>query len=206
VPIVALLVLLITERARIGSLVMTASWILGNFLAISIAVFFSSSFPPPRAGLDLGWEAALTFILGVGLLVTAVFARMARVRRPSDQGPPAWVRSADNLGPVGGSALALSNAMTSPKNLALVISAGRIISGSTNRASVIWESILLYTAVTSISLLVPTVIYFIGGERSVATLTNWRDFLTAHAAAIMEVLCLVVGIALSAKGLYNLLS
>jgi len=53
---------------------------------------------------------------------------------------------------------------------------------------------------------IPVVLYFVGGESSVAMLRRWRDSVTEHAAAVMEITLLGLGIMMSLKGLYNLLT
>jgi len=63
-----------------------------------------------------------------------------------------------------------------------------------------------YVFVASLTIVVPVVLYLVGGQRSVEVLRKWRDAVTAHAAAVMEVTLFVIGIGMSARGLYNLLS
>jgi hypothetical protein len=203
-PIVAVLIMLITKRARPGSLVMAASWVLGNLLIVSIAVAFAAQIPKPRLDPDLGWEGIFTFLLGVGLVTTGLLARRARRRSPGVAATPAWVDSVDNLSPVGGGAVAFLNATTSPKNLALAIASGRLISQSGLRESQMWAAVAFYVLIASLSIVVPVAFYFIGGQRSVATLRRWRALVTANGAAVMEITLLVLGVLMSAKGLYNL--
>ena len=203
-PIVAVLIMLITKRARPGSLVMATCWVLGNLSLLLIVLAFADSISPPRHGTDLGWESVFTLLLGIGLMVMGVFARRARHHGTPDAGPPGWVASVDHLSPVGGGLLALSNAMTSPKNLALTISAGKAISRSGVSATQATEAVCFYVLVASLTIVVPVAFYFLGGQRSVATLTRWRDAVTANAAAVMEIVLFVLGIGMSLKGLWNL--
>ena len=52
----------------------------------------------------------------------------------------------------------------------------------------------------------PVGLYFFGGDRSTAVLERWKRNVTAHAAAVMEITLLVIGVAMTVKGLVNLLS
>jgi len=203
-PVVAVLIILITKRARPGSLVLAASWVVGNALIIGLAVIFAGTIPEPRAGTDLWWEGTFTLLLGIGLVVMGVHARRGRKLGPAPETPPTWVNSVDHLSPAGAGLVAFANATTSPKNLALAIAAGRAISRSGLSAGAMTTAATLYVAVASLSVVIPVVMYFVGGERSVASLKRWRDSITANAAAVMEITLLVLGIGLSVRGLYNL--
>jgi hypothetical protein len=204
-PIVAVLIMLITKRARPGSLVMMACWILGNVVAISIAIMFANSLHTPRYGMDLTWEGIFALLIGIGLLGAAALARRGRHRGTPDDQTPTWVDSVDNLSPTGGGVLAFLNATTSPKNLALAITAGKLITQTAHTSTQRVEAALYYVSIASLSIVVPVAFYFLGGQKSVETLRKWRDAVTAHAAAAMEITLFVLGLALSAKGLFNLL-
>jgi len=203
-PVVAVLIILITKRARLGSLVAAVCWVLGNALLITMTVVFAGSIPEPRSGTDLWWEGIFTVLLGLGLVVMGVMSRRGRRNSPQPEAPPTWVNSVDHLSPGGAGLVTFSNATTSPKNLALAIAAGRIISRSGLSVTAMTSAAILYVAVASLSIVIPVVLYFVGGDRSVAMLKSWRDSVTEHAAAVMEITLLVLGIGLSIRGLYNL--
>ena len=205
-PVVAVIVILLTERARLSSVVFSAAWILGNLVAIAFAVAFAGRVRLPAEGFDIPFEGAVTFLLGAGLVVIAWLSRRGRRQSEEPDAPPSWVHSVDNLSPWGGALVAFSNATTSPKNLALALAAGAVIQVSTPRPASILVSELLYVAVASITVVGPVVVYFVGGERSTAILLRWKQRITANAAAVMEVLLLVLGVALTIRGLVNLLT
>ncbi len=205
-PVVAVIVILLTERARLSSVVFSVAWVAGNMLAIGFAVAFAGRVEIPKVGFDLPFEGAITFLLGTGLVVFAWLSRRGRRQSGEPDAPPSWVHSVDNLSPWGGALVAFSNATTSPKNLALALAAGAVIQISTPRPASTLVSQLIYVAVASITVVGPVVVYFVGGERSTAILQRWKRNITAHASAFMEVLLLVLGVVLAARGLYNLLS
>jgi hypothetical protein len=204
-PVVAVLIILITRRARLGSIVLAASWVLGNIIAIAVAVIFAGKLHMPSSGTDLWWEGLVTLLLGIGLVVSGYLSRRGR-RMTDDPRPPAWVKSVDDLSPTGAGLVALSNATTSPKNLALAITAGSFIVRADIPIAGIVAASAYYVLIASLSILIPVVLYFLGGQRAVAILRSWRDKVTDNAAAVMEISLFVLGIGLSAKGLFNLLS
>jgi hypothetical protein len=205
-PIVAVLIILLTKRARMGSLVFSAAWILGNATAIVLAVAFAGSLKPPGQGLDLPAEGMATLLLGIGLFATAWLARRRRWHAEDPLATPRWVEAVDDLSPMGGAVVAFSNALTSPKNLALAIAAGVAIRNATRVPAEIAASELLYIAIASLTIVIPVVIYLVAGKRAEPMLARWKRRITSRAAVVMEIGLFVFGLGLALKGLYNLLT
>ena len=205
-PVVAIIVILLTKRARSSSLIFSAAWIVGNFVAISFAVAFAGQ----GGAADGGFRPSVRGLHHVpprygaardGVAVTPGTPSVGRPRCSA----PSWVHSVDNLSPWGGALVAFSNATTSPKNLALALAAGAVIQVSTPRPASVLVSELLYVAVASITIVGPVVVYFVGGERSTEILLRWKQKITDNAAAAMEMILFVLGAALAVRGLVNLL-
>ena len=205
-PVVGVLIILLSKRAFPGGLTLAISWVVGVITALAITIHFSASIRMPPAGTDLETEGIFALLLGIGLIVMGALSKRGRLRSPSGGEPPAWVNSVDGLSPIGAGLFAFSNATTSPKNLALAITAGRAVTESTLFVQGALPAILIYIVLASSSVVVPVLIYILGGQRSVALLESWRERITAHAAVIMEILLFVLGIGMSVKGLYNLLA
>ena len=204
-PIVAVLVMLLSRRAAVGSIAMASAWVLGNVVAITIAINFASRLEGPVAGTrPSGRGSHHRAARG-----RARHHRMAltpwAVRSPEPQAPPRWVAAVDGFSPAGGAFVAFTNATTSPKNLALALSAGLAIQ-SIRRPAGELTGALIYVLVACTAVVVPVVVYFAGGHRSRRVIERWKRVITSQAAAIMEFTLLVLGVALMAKGLYNLLT
>jgi hypothetical protein len=205
-PIVAVLIILLTKRARVGSLVFAAAWLVGNALAITLSIVLAGKVTPPPLGLDLPTEGLGALLLGFGLFVTAWLSRRSRYRTEDPAATPKWVDAVDGLSPLGGAVVAFSNALTSPKNLALAITTGLAIRSSSNSPEWWAEQGLLYVAVASLTIVTPVALLFVAGERAEPTLARWKRNVTARAAVIMELALFVLGVMLASKGVYNLLS
>jgi len=202
-PVVAVLVVLLTRRARLGSIVILVGWVLGISVAVGIAIVFADQLQVPKAGTDLAWEGLFLVLLGIGLVMMGVLSRRGRFRSENPEEPPSWVNSVDNLSPFSGAVVVFLNATTSPKNLALAITAGRVLTTNGPRFVEV-PAVLLYIAIASITITIPVTLYFFGGQRSTALLERWKRNVTAHAAAVMEISLLVIGVGMTVKGLYNL--
>lgn len=205
-PVVAVLIILLTKRARVGSLVFLAAWLLGNAAAITLAIAFAGSINIPSEGFDLPSEGFITLLLGFGLFVTAWLSRRGRWRSEDPGASPKWVAAVDDLSPMGGAVVAFSNALTSPKNLALAITAGIAIRDAVTLPADRVSAALLYVVVASVTILTPVVVYLFAGKRAEPTLARWKRNVTLRAAVIMEMGLFVFGLGLALKGLYNLLT
>jgi hypothetical protein len=205
-PIVAILVLLLTRRARPGSIVMLIGWVLGVAVALSISIAFADTIRVPKVGTDLPWEGLFMLLLGIGLVMMGVLSRRGRFRSADPEQPPSWVNSVDNMSPLGGGAVVFLNATTSPKNLALAITAGRLIASSGVPLTETVPAVVVYVVIASLTLAIPVGLYFFGGDRSTAVLQRWKQRVTANAAAVMEITLLVIGVGMTVKGLLNLLT
>jgi hypothetical protein len=203
-PIVAVLIILLTKRARVGSLVFSAAWVMGNATAIALAIAFAGNINVPRVGLDLPAEGLATVLLGIGLFATAWLSRRQRWHSEDPQATPKWVEAVDGLSPMGGAVVAFSNALTSPKNLALAIAAGVTIRAATEVPTEIVASSLLYIAIASLTIVIPVAVYLVAGKRAEPILARWKQRVTSRAAVVMEIGLFVFGLGLALKGLYNL--
>jgi hypothetical protein len=205
VPIVGVLVILLGQRGRVGSVVFAASWVLGNALAIGIAIIFAGRIKQPRAHLDLPFEGAIYLLLGIGLVVGAWLSRRGRKLSDKPSRAPDWVKAVDNLSPAGGALVALSNAVTSPKNLALALGCGALIRSMSPAFGTETGLGLVYVVIASVTIVGPVVVYFVMGKKAEATLAGWKSYVTERSASVMELTVFVFGIALAVKGLINLL-
>ncbi|NTV82979.1 MAG: hypothetical protein HGA23_01590 [Bacteroidales bacterium] len=78
------------------------SWVVGNAVAIALAVAFAGKVVAPPAGFDLPWEGFFLLLLGIGLVIIAGISRRGRRRSEDPSAPPAWVGAVDDLKPIGG--------------------------------------------------------------------------------------------------------
>lgn len=206
ISVVAILVILLTRRARLASLVFAVTWSFGIAVALGLAVYFADRIPPIPQGLDLPFEGLVTALLGIGLIGSAVLARMGRFRAEDPYEPPRWLSVVDNLSPLGGAVIALTNAVTSPKNIGLAVAAGLAITGSRTTPAERTTAETVYVIIASTTVWIPVIVFFVGGERARDTLARWKTYITARAAAVMELTLLILGIVLAVRGLANLIS
>jgi threonine/homoserine/homoserine lactone efflux protein len=202
VPIIAVILMLFSRRARINGPTFALGWIVALGV-VSVAAYVvadqnGASSSDSTAAQAIAWGK---IVFGVLFLLLAV--RNWRTRpAPGDAAPmPKWMSGIDDLSPVKALVLGLLLAGVNPKNLMLSLAAGTTLAGlglPTNEAA--W-SLVVFVLVASMTIVVPVVYYLVGGSRAKTQLNELKDWLAVNNQAVMAVLFLVIGVDLISKGL-----
>ena len=204
-PIVAVILMLGTPRARSNGLAFLAGWMVGLIGVGGVALVLASA-----VGLSSSTDSTsrlvgvINLLLGIVLLVLA--ARGWRSRPQSGETPPLpkWMASLDTITPPRSAGLAALLSGINPKNLALNLAAMSIIASAGLSASSQLVALLVFAVLGSIAIIVPVLVYFAGGDRAAAVLASWKQFLVANNPVIMAVLLLVLGMVLIGNGIAQL--
>jgi threonine/homoserine/homoserine lactone efflux protein len=140
-------------------------------------------------------------VLGAALVAYGVqqwFARGSKTEAPS------WMRSLESATPSSAFRLALLLSGVNPKVVLIAAAAGLAIGAGDLHGWPEVLAVLAFTAVAAISVAVPVLGYAVLGERVLRPLGVVKDWLTAHNAAVMAVVLVVLGIALAVKGFQGL--
>jgi threonine/homoserine/homoserine lactone efflux protein len=203
-PIIAIILMLLTPRARSNGLAFVAGWVLGLVvvggvvLVIANAAGVSSSSGPSTAA----YAVKLTF----GVLFLLLAGKQWRGRpAPGEQAPPPkWMAALDTFGP--GKSLGLGAALSgvNPKNLVLTIAAAASIAQAGLPGVQQVGVLAVFIVLGSVTVAAPLVIYLAMGAKAAGILEGWRTWLAGHNAAIMLVLFLVFGVLLVGQGIAGL--
>jgi threonine/homoserine/homoserine lactone efflux protein len=194
--IVAVVLMLVTERGRANGLSFVLGWWIGLGLVGAIVLAISA---PANASTDTGpatWVDVLFLILG--LLLILVAARQWRGRPHGDQEPsaPKWMGALDEFTPVKAGAAGVALSALNPKNLLLAVAGAAAIAQTGISTGQEVVSYVVFVAIASIGVAAPVVIYFATGERSQDLLDELKTWLSRNNAVIMAVLMLIIGIKL----------
>ena len=199
--IIAVILMLITPRARSNGPAFVAGWVLGLVvvgglvLIIADAADVSGSSGPSTAAY------AIKLTLGVLLLLLAV--RQWRSRPgPGEQAPaPKWMASLDSFTPVKSLGLGAAMSGVNPKNLALTAAAAISIAQAGLPGGQQAAVLAVFIVVGTVTVAAPLVVYLALGSKADSTLNGWREWLAANNAAIMLVVFLVFGFVLIGQGI-----
>ncbi|MEU0752600.1 GAP family protein [Streptomyces albogriseolus] len=190
-PIIGVVLMLATPRARTNGPALLLGWSLGLALVGTIVLLVSGGVGPSDQGQPADWVSALDLTLGVLLLWVAVKEWRGRPRDGKEVPLPKWMRTVDSFTPV--KALALGTAMSAlnPKNLLLSIAAASAIARTDTSAGAQAVALAVYVVLGALGPGTPVVLYFALRERSKHILDELKAWMEQHNTAIMAVICLL---------------
>ncbi len=201
VPIIAVILMLFSARARVNGPVFLVGWVLA--LAIVAGVVYAAA-DSGNASTSSGSSDTISWAkILVGVLFLLLAGRQWKSRPAPGAEPelPKWMAGIDTLSPAKAFGLGALLAGVNPKNLLLAAgaAAGLAQLGISTGDAVV--AIVVFVIIGSLTIAGPVVYYLAGGEGARSTLTELKGWLGAHNAAVMTVLFLVFGVDLIAKGL-----
>ena len=193
VPIIAIVLMLGTPRARSTGPAFAVGWLVGLSVVGAVVLLLASGNASDDDGGPATWTSALKLALGVLFLLIA--ARIWRTRPiPGHEAEmPKWMQAIDTFtaGKALGAGVLLSG--INPKNLALTLAAATAIAQTEIPGGEQAIALAVFVLLGSLTILAPVAIYFAMGARAAEILDVLKNWMAAHNAAIMTVLLLVLG-------------
>ena len=203
VPIIAVILMLLSPRAKATSVGFLLGWLFGIIVAIVLFTLLSSVLPQRDDSDSSPVTAVIKIILGALLLLLAAKQWRGRPAEGEQAAMPKWMSAVDSM--TAGRALGLGFLLSAvnPKNLLLAISAGVIIGGSNLGLGDTAIVIVVFVVIAGCSVLIPVIAYLIAAARMAGPLDSLRGWLVDNNATIMAVLLLVIGVSVIGKGIAN---
>ena len=201
IPIVLVILMLVSLKARTNGPAFLAGWVLGVGFVTTLAFTLANT---ADAGTDSGASDrvnVMQLLLGVLFLFLALRQWKDRPAPGEVPEPPKLFAAVDSMGVGKALGFGFVAAAANPKNLPLAISGGASMAqiGATGGDAV--ASILLFVLVASASVAAPVIVYFFLGDRADAILAVWKTWLIANNATVMMVLFVVLGAKMLGTGL-----
>lgn len=203
-PVVALILMLITPRARSNGLAFLAGWLLGLIAVGGIVLVVANAAGVSGSGGPSTAAYAIKLALGVLFLLLAVKQWRSRPAPGTEAPAPKWMSALDTFGP--GKSLGLGAALSgvNPKNLVLTVAAAGSIAQSGLPGGQQAAVLAVFIVLGTVTVAAPLVIYFSMGKRAAGILSDWKTWLGGNNATIMFVLFLVFGTLLIGQGIAGL--
>ena len=204
VPIIAVVLMLGTPRARSNGPAFLLGWVVGLTVVGAVVLAVSSGADASEDGDPATWVGVLKLVLGALLLLVAARTWRGRPRAGEEAELPKWMRTIDTFTP--GRSVAMGTALSgvNPKNLLLTVGAAAAIAQTGVDTGEQAVALAVFIAVGTLGPGIPVAIYFAMGERAKRLLDELKSWMGAHNAAIMAVLCLVIGAKLVGDGISGL--
>ncbi len=204
VPIIAVVLMLGTPRARANGPAFLAGWVLGLTLVGAIVLVAASGAGAEDAGEPATWTSILQLVLGLLLLAVAVKQWRGRPAPGADAALPKWMQAIDGFTATRSMAMGAALSSVNPKNLLLTVGAATAIAQTGIDAGEQAVAMAVFIVVGTLGPAIPVAIYFLMGRRATAVLADLKTWMAANNAAIMAVLMLVIGAKLLGDGISGL--
>jgi threonine/homoserine/homoserine lactone efflux protein len=204
VPIIAVILVLFSARARVNGPMFAVGWIVGVAVISTVVYLVADAGDVSTGGGASDTSYWIKLVVGVVLVLLAV--RDWRKRPAPGETPeqPKWMSAIDTLTPVKAGGLGLLLSAANPKNLALALGAGASLAQAGVSGGEAAVGLIVFVVLASLTIAVPVVFSLGGGERAAHVLDGWRVWLAAHNTAVMSVLFVVFGAVLFSQGLRGL--
>jgi hypothetical protein len=198
IPIAAVILMLFSERARANSVAFALGWVVGIALIVSVVQVVPALETRGEPETVAGW---VKLTLGVLLLLAGLVGWRRRPGGADEVAAPGWMARIDQLRPGAAVGLGLLLSAGNPKNLLLAVAGGVAIATVDLDGGQTVATVVVFTVLAALSVLVPVVGYLIAGDRLDASLARSKDWLITHNSAVMAVLIIVFGVNLIGGGL-----
>lgn len=203
VPIIAIILMLATPRARSNGPAFAAGWVLGLTTVMTVVLVLAGGADDPDSGPSTATDALM---LGLGLLflVMAFKQWQGRPKPGEPAAMPSWMSSVDHFATGRSFGLGVLLSAVNPKNLALTLAAAASVAQAGLDAVQDVEVIAVFVIVGSITVVGPVVYFLVRGEAAARPLANVKAFMTDNNAVIMMVVLLILGAKLIGSGVAGL--
>jgi hypothetical protein len=204
IPIIAVVLMLTSRKARVNGPAFVLGWLIGLGIVGAVVLALAGTGSASKSGSPATWVSWVKIVLGVLLLLVA--ARQFRGRPRGDQQPqmPKWMATIDKTTPAAAVGLAAVLSGANPKNLLLAVAGAAAIAQTGIPGSQQAIAYLVFALIATLGVGIPVAIYFALGQRSEKLLAGLKDWMSAHNAVIMTVLCLIIAAKLIGDGISGL--
>ena len=201
VPIIAVVLMLGTPRARANGPAFVLGWVVGLAVAGTVILLVSSGANASDGGDPATWVGVLKIALGLLLLLVAARTWQVRPRGGREGALPKWMQTIDTFTASKAFGFGALLSGVNPKNLLLTVGAAAAIAQTGVPAREQAVALAVFIVVGTLGPGIPVAIYYLAGERAEPLLDNLKAWMGAHNAAIMAVLCLVIAAKLIGDGI-----
>ncbi len=204
IPIIAIILMLLSARAKSNGTAFTLGWMLG-MIVVGVIVLMIGNVADLSSGGGPGTIGSL-LRLALGLLLLFLALRNWRKRPKPGEKPqlPKWMAGIDAFTPVKAIGLGALLSGLNPKNLVFIVSASLAIAQAGLNIGQTIVAFAIFVVIASCTVAGPAIFYVVGGHRAAKTLDDLKGWLATNNATVMAILCLVLGVVVLGKGISGL--
>lgn len=206
IAVIAVVLMLTSHKARVNGPAFVLGWLLGLGVVGAIVLSVAGSAGASKSGSPAGWVSWVKIALGILLLLVGVRQFRNRPRPDAPAQMPRWMATIDKTTPGAALGLAALLSAANPKNLLLAVGGAAAIAQTGIPAGQQAIAYLVFGLIGTLGVGIPVGAYFIMGKRSEKLLAELKDWMTAHNAVIMTILCLIIAAKLIGDAISSLTS
>ncbi|HSL58928.1 MAG TPA: GAP family protein [Acidimicrobiales bacterium] len=199
-PVVAVVLILGTPRARANGAAFALGWLIG-LTAVSAVVLAVAGGADDADSASATVVALARIAVGAGLFVLAARKWRGRPRPGDDPEPPPWMDSIATVEPRRALVLGLGLSGANPKNLALSANAvASVAAAGLDGTDAVW-AVAVFVAIGSLTVVGAVVAFLIDAERAARPLASIQRFMSANATVIVMIVLVLLGASMIGDGL-----
>jgi threonine/homoserine/homoserine lactone efflux protein len=198
IPIIAVILMLGTARARSDGPAFAVGWMAGMVAVGVIVLLLTGSADTSSTTSDgVNWVK-----VALGLLFFGLARRQWQSRPAPGEAPemPGWMKTIDELQPGRAFALGAGLSAVNPKNLALTLAAAATISQSGLSTADSAVALLVFVLIASVTVVGAVVFFLVAEDKATKPLADVKQFMVQHNAVIMIVIFVILGAKLLGDG------
>jgi hypothetical protein len=205
VPIIAVILMLFSKRARSNGLAFLAGWVLALAVVGTVVLVLANAGKISAGGTPSTVSYLIKLLLGLLFWFLAYRNWQKRPQAGEEPDMPKWMAAIDSF--TAGRALGISALLAgvNPKNLGLTLAAALTIAQAGLNGGQSAVALVVFVVIASASVAAPVLYYLVAGESAAKTLEGWKAWLLANNATVMSVLFVVLGAKLLGDGLGGLI-
>ena len=203
VPIIAVILMLGTPRARSNGPAFALGWVLGLVVVSVIVLAVANGADDPDSGSSTAVDVVKLLIGGL-FFVMAIGQWRKRPRPGVEAAMPKWMLAIDQFSAGKSFVLGVALSGVNPKNLALTLAAAASIAQAGLDGGGTAVAVGVFVVIGSLTVAGPVIAYLVAQEATRGPLDSIKTFMAENNAVIMAVLLVLLGAKLLGDGIAGL--
>ncbi len=201
VPIIAVILMLFSARARTNGPAFLLGWVAGLTAVVVIVLAVAD---PADAGTDedtsdlVSWFKVLA---GLTLIFLGYRQWQGRPKAGEEPETPGWMSTIDDFTPVKALGMGVLLSAINPKNLLLAVAAAGAMAQLNLSGGDTVGAVIVFVLIASVSIAGPVLLYLLGGEGVRHWLDELKEWLNENNATVMAVLLVIIGFVILGQGI-----
>lgn len=197
-PIAALILLLLSNKARSNSVAFLLGWMVALLINVGICIILFSEASNQTQSKSM-LSSLISALLGITLLFLAFKQWRGRPKTGETPITPKWMQTLESFTPLKAFGVAFLLVTLNAKNTVLDIATGVIIGQKATSVSEGITALLIFTVIASSTIIIPVSAFLLYGNRLTHTLDSLKQWFMYNSATILFVLFLILGVSLLSK-------